>query len=326
MKVFTSKQFIDKLKWLVYDVPNYYHSENDSWCRYNWNNGKFMMDCVVSIKGLLWGFKADKNLPHGGGVYGSNGVRDFTPDGGLNYCSGVSTDFRNLTPGEYLCMKDTGHSHAGIYLGNGKVFECTVAWNTNKCIISDIDSYGNRSYNGVRSLKWTYHGKLDYIDYTDSPQPTPSDNTVNVYYCVRTKKHGWLPEVKNLDDYAGWESSPITDVAIKVDKGRLKYRVHCKAIKNTNGKIIREAEWLPYVTGYNLDDFYNGYAGDGRQIDAIEVYYYTPEDIINTSGYKRAKYRVNNYEWQYDNETSNGQDGYAGIFGKNVLKFQITIE
>lgn len=166
MIVFTSKQFIDKLKWLVNDVPNYYHSEAGTWCNYNWNNNKFMMDCVVSIKGLLWGFSADKNKPHGGGIYGSNGVADFTPDGGLNYCTNVSRDFNNITPGEYLCMKDTGYDHAGIYLGNGKVFECTVAWGTNKCIISEIDTSGNRFYNGVRNLKWTYHGKLKYIDYS----------------------------------------------------------------------------------------------------------------------------------------------------------------
>lgn len=166
MKVFKSDEFINKLKWLVNDVPNYYYSASGSWCNYNWNNNKFMMDCVVSIKGLLWGFKADKNKPHGGGIYGSNGVADFTPDGGLNYCTDVSKDFINIVPGEYLCMKGTGYSHAGIYLGNGKVFECTVAWGTNKCIISEIDTSGNRYYNGIRNLKWTYHGKLNYIDYS----------------------------------------------------------------------------------------------------------------------------------------------------------------
>ena len=76
-KVFTSNEFIEKCKWLVNDVPNYYHSENGTWCNYNRSRGKFMMDCVVSIKGLLWGFKADKNKAHGGGIYLSNGVADF---------------------------------------------------------------------------------------------------------------------------------------------------------------------------------------------------------------------------------------------------------
>jgi hypothetical protein len=30
--------------------------------------------------------------------------------------------------------------------------------------------------------------------------------------------------------------------------------------------------------------------------------------------------------WQYDNETKNGQDGYAGIIGKNITKLEISIE
>lgn len=173
MKVFRVDEFIDKLLWLVNDVPNYYYSKSGTWCNYNSSNGKFMMDCVVSIKGLLWGFKADKTKAHGGGIYGSNGVRDFSANGGINYCTDVSRDFNNLSVGEYLCMKDTQYSHAGIYIGNGKVFECTAGWNVNKCIISDITNKGERIYKGVKGVPWTYHGKLIYIDY-DVPTPTPS--------------------------------------------------------------------------------------------------------------------------------------------------------
>lgn len=172
MKVFTSKEFIEKLKWLVNDVPNYYYSANGSFCNYNWDNGKFMMDCVVSIKGLLWGFSADKYAPHGGAVARSNGVEDFTVNRGLDdHCTDVSQDFSNLVAGEYLCMKGTQYNHAGIYLGNGKVFECTTSWGVNKCIISDIDKYGNRYYNGVKNVPWTYHGKLEYIEYNEQPEP-----------------------------------------------------------------------------------------------------------------------------------------------------------
>ena len=311
-KVFKSKEFINKLKWLVNDVPNYYHSEGGTWCDYNSSVGKFMMDCVVSIKGLLWGFKADKNKPHGGGVYLSNGVADFTPDSGLDYCSGVSTDFSNLVPGEYLCMKGTGHSHAGVYIGNGKVFECTVAWGVNRCVISDIDRNGNRSYNGVRSLRWTYHGKLGYIDYSDASEPTTGDKEVNVYYKVKTQKHGWLPEVVNLTDYAGWEDSPITDVAVRVDRGSVWYQVHVKG-----------EDWLPSVTGYDTNDFDNGYAGNGKPIDAIRIYYNTPDDI---RPYKKAKYRVNNLPWMYDDEPDASGDTFAGVIGRDVVKLEITIE
>ena len=45
----------------------------------------------------------------------------------------------------------------------------------------------------------------------------------NVTYKVRTKNDGWLPEVINLQDYAGIENHPITDVAIKVNKGSVWY-------------------------------------------------------------------------------------------------------
>ena len=145
-----------------------------------------------------------------------------------------------------------------------------------------------------------------------STTPTIQNNEVNVCYRVKTQKHGWLPEVKNLEDYAGWENSPITGVAIKVDKGTVKYRVH-----------IKGGQWLPYVTGYDINNLMNGWAGNNLAIDLIEVYYYTPDNI---RPFKKAKYKINNYNWQYDNETKNGQDGYAGAKNVTATKFQIVIE
>lgn len=176
----------------------------------------------------------------------------------------------------------------------------------------DIWQYSSTGHidgiNGNVDMNYMYNNIIG-----NQPQSTPKliDTKVNVYYRVKTQKHGWLSEVKNLDDYAGWENSPITDVAIRVDKGSIKYRVSPKG-----------RDFLPYVTGYNIKDSKNGYAGNGKPIDRIEVYYYTPNDI---RPYKKAKYKVNNYSWQYDNEKTNGQDGYAGAKGVNVTKFQIEI-
>ena len=59
MKVFTSKQFIDKLKWLVNDVRNKYYS-GTLWLTFDKSDSKFRMDCVLSVKGILWGFSANK--------------------------------------------------------------------------------------------------------------------------------------------------------------------------------------------------------------------------------------------------------------------------
>ena len=126
-----------------------------------------------------------------------------------------------------------------------------------------------------------------------------------------------LPAVNNLADYAGIIGRKIDGVAIKVNKGKVKYRVH-----------ILGGGWLPWVTGYNWNDHENGYAGNGQVIDAIQVYYETSADIVSKHGYQKAQYRVspvngNYYPWQHDAETGNGQDGYAGAFGVPIDRFQL---
>ncbi|MCI8784804.1 MAG: N-acetylmuramoyl-L-alanine amidase [Dorea sp.] len=147
------------------------------------------------------------------------------------------------------------------------------------------------------------------VNVTNSP--------VNFTYAVKIEGGRVLPAVTNLSDYAGIRGKRITDIAIKCDKGSLWYQVH-----------VLGGGWLPKVTGYNWNDHNNGYAGNGKVIDAVRVYYNTPQDIARSSGYQKAQYHVspvngNYYSWQYDNETGNGQDGYAGCFGKAIDRFQL---
>jgi len=66
----------------------------------------------------------------------------------------------------------------------------------------------------------------------------------------------WLPEVTGRNDYAGILGQPITDVAIS----SATYRVHVKG-----------GNWLGWVNGYNINDYKNGYAGNGKIIDAIQI-------------------------------------------------------
>lgn len=145
---------------------------------------------------------------------------------------------------------------------------------------------------------------------TPAPTPTPTPGSANVIYKVRSNGR-WLPEVTNLKDYAGIEQVGITGFMVKLSDGTpVKYRVH-----------IKGGNWLPYVTGYSTNDSNNGYAGNGRLIDAIE---------INCDKYS-IKYRTspvgnkNYYSWQVDNNKGSGMDGYAGAFGKAVDKVQCTI-
>lgn len=139
-----------------------------------------------------------------------------------------------------------------------------------------------------------------------------------VTYRVRASGK-WLPEVADISDYAGKKGAPITDVAIKASSGVMRYRVH-----------VRGGGWLPYVTGYDISDGDNGYAGDGKPIDAVEVYYSTPGSVVKTHGYLRAKYRLapvsgDYYPWQFDNERVSGQDGYAGKTSVKSDRFQICL-
>lgn len=232
------------------------------------------------------------------------------------------------------------HASDGNGFGNRKTIAIEICYsksggprfdkaeeNAAELIASLLQQYGwgievvKRHYDYARDKKYCPHRTMDkgwdrFLEMVKSKmsgsETVKPSNIVNVYYRVKTKKHGWLPEVKNLEDYAGWENSPITDVAIRVDKGSVWYQVHTKYGK-----------WLPKVTGYNINDSKNGYAGNGKQIDAIRVYYNTPSNI---RPFKKAKYRVNNLPWMYDNEPDSTGDTFAGVLGKNVTKFQIIIE
>lgn len=144
------------------------------------------------------------------------------------------------------------------------------------------------------------------------------DKKPEVTYCVKTLKRGWLPTVKDLEDYAGVSGDKIVAFAVKVGKGSVWYQAHVKG-----------GSWLPKVTGFSTTDT-NKYAGNGQEIDAVRIYYETPSDMLNNNVYK-AKYRTSRvgadyYSWQYDDEKSNGQDGYAGSFGKSMDKLQITLD
>lgn len=133
----------------------------------------------------------------------------------------------------------------------------------------------------------------------------------------------WLNVAKN--GATGTTGKSIVGFAVKVDKGSVWYQAHVKG-----------GSWLGQVTGWNAKDYINGYAGSGnpaekgKEIDAIKIYYKTPSDIINKYGYYRAAYRVHLkggswLDWQYDTETSNGQDGYAGIFGRAIDKIEVKL-
>ena len=199
------------------------------------------------------------------------------------------------------------------------IVEC--AFVDNKTDLKIIDTAAEQKAMGVAIAKGIL--KTLGIAYKEQqtsaskPKPSPQpakDKAPDVVYRVRCGGK-WLPEVKNLTDFAGIAGEPVTDVAVRVTDGTVKYRVHVKG-----------SGWLPYVTGCNIKDAVNGYAGNGKEIDAIEVYYFTPKG----KAVRKAKYRVSPlkggyWPWQYDDEKTGGQDGYAGAFGRSMDRLQIVI-
>ena len=193
-------------------------------------------------------------------------------------------------------------------------------WTGKYCPHKTLDRGWERFVNMVREKLGEDVGEPDDMPSEDNQGGDDSGTDVNVTYAVQLEDGTILPEVTNLEDYAGIRGRKVVGIAARVDRGELKYQVH-----------VLGGGWLPYVTGCDWNDAANGYAGNGRVIDALRVYYSTPGDIVEADGYKKAKYRVapaggNYYSWQCDDETSNGQDGYAGMIGRPIDRVQITIE
>ena len=131
------------------------------------DSNTFGFDCVCLIKGILWGWTGDNTKIYGGASYTSNGVPDISEAGMINACPDASTDFSNIQAGEVVYMS----GHIGVYIGDGQVIECTPSWSNNV----QYSWLGNLSqYKKDHYRIWTKHGHIPYVDYSASPEPTPT--------------------------------------------------------------------------------------------------------------------------------------------------------
>lgn len=161
--VMTSAELVQKLKNIV-NRANYYYN------RFPYNLGYYngyaiSFDCWNLVKALINDPNIDQNYTYGYHAPPVGNMGDWDGWTILQHCSDVSTDFSRIFVGEYLYMA----GHAGIYIGNGLVVECTTDWDGGTQI-SRITSSGGRYKNGVWGRSWTYHGKLtEWIDYSVKP-------------------------------------------------------------------------------------------------------------------------------------------------------------
>lgn len=135
---------------------------------------------------------------------------------------------------------------------------------------------------------------------------TPAaSNHISVTYQTYDDYRGrFLPNVTDLQDYAGIFGHAVDCVYANLSQGNITYKVHVKGgnwlpevtnrsdyagikgkpidglmIKTDTGRTVKYrvhilgGQWLSYVTGYNQYDSTNGYAGIyGKTIDAVQIY------------------------------------------------------
>lgn len=130
----------------------------------NQNPPVFGFDCVCLIKGVLWGWSGDASKTYGGAGYAVNGVPDIGADSMIQVCKDVSTDFGKIVPGEAVWLS----GHIGVYIGGGKVIECTPAF---KNCVQVTACLNIGAISGMNGRRWTKHGKLPYITYDTAETP-----------------------------------------------------------------------------------------------------------------------------------------------------------
>ncbi len=177
--------------------------------------------------------------------------------------TGVAYIDKNYT---HLDIRKNGTYYGDESRGNGSYW--TNPYEYFHVSVSEVEKYTETSNNDNGKLyqshglnkKWYPNVSFYENDYAGVFGIAMDALYVDKYeYCARVAGR-WLPVVAGRSDYAGILGKEITDVAIK---GAVRYRVHVK----------KGNRWLPWVDGknYNTSDYYNGYAGNGSVIDAIEI-------------------------------------------------------
>lgn len=277
------------------------------WCAYSISS--IMKDCGFIRK-------------YQGGIYGfaSDAAREDNGKYGEWFKKGTKTP----QPGDYIMFRYSSFlnpidkysaSHVGIVE--------KVNGNTLTTLEGNVDGYGSdwaSTSSFKRKTRYLSSGDVYafYRPYWQGEKKTTSTGTssdtqsdIDVIYQVHTVGGAWLPNVRNLEDFAGLENRAIDGIRISVGKGHIRYRV--KLVGNTN--------YLPWVR--DREDF----AGIlGKKIDCVQMEFY---GLSHTATY-RTEYRVSTtgstgYLPWVKNYNLIDSNGYAGVIGMPIDKLQVII-
>ena len=129
--------------------------------------GWYGCDCVGLIKSYYW-----SRSPKNGGTGSPNVYKDgYPPDVSATTMFNTATEKGAINtlpeiPGIILYCKS--HPHVGVYIGNGKVIECTLSSRGDGVVM-----------NNLKDFKWEYWFKCPYIEYVSSK---PNSKLCKVMY------------------------------------------------------------------------------------------------------------------------------------------------
>ncbi|MBQ1388970.1 MAG: CHAP domain-containing protein, partial [Clostridia bacterium] len=210
-------------------------------------------------------------------------------------CEGLES--AGFTPGVYSSL-----SWWNNYLTEIKEYTRWVAhWNPTCGYTGDylIWQYGTEKVDGINGeVDANYYygdfGKADntitFDDTKTTPKTTITETTPDITYQVFTDTSGWLPVVRNLEDYAGIDGQPIKGIRVYLNGDTLAVQTHQLA----NGNIDK----LTIFAGKNTIRY--------------------RVRVIGASDY---------YSWMENKKDTGGSsDTFAGEAGKAIDRVQIVVK
>ena len=270
------------------------------WCAYSIS--AIMDDCgfIGKYQGGIYGFASDAAREDNGklGEWFRKGTKSPQPG---DYIMFRYSDFTNV-------LDKYSASHVGIVE--------SVDGNIITTLEGNVDGYGS-NWAGTSKFrrKTRYLSSPDvyafYRPFWEEDKKSTSTGSkasdIDIIYQVHTVDGSWLPEVTNLDDFAGLEGKAIDGLRAHVSKGHIRYRVKCVGDRN----------YLPWVR--DLEDYAGLY---GKPIDSVQIHFYGLDGYI-------VEYRVSPVSSDYlpfvRGYNVINDDGYAGIKGLSIDRFQSVV-
>ena len=275
------------------------HTVYDCTC----NNGTSQADVLNKIVAMCNSHTVDLDVSIHFNAGGGNGTEVWVyPNGGANaYASSICSAISSLGFRNRGVKTSTSLYYLNKTRATALLVECCFVDSQEDYNLYDPNSMASAIVKGITGQQ---------TGPTPPPTPPTPTTSYDAYYSVRaysekSKTNTIYPEVTNTTDYAGVPGNAIKDIAVRISSGTVEYRVH-----------VLNGGWLPWVTGCNWNDYNNGYAGNGKFIDGVQIR--TKSDVQANIQYRVSTLGGNYLPWVTEDKD------YAGIYGRKIDRLQIT--